>query len=191
MKLMEPIPTVQGDPKRAKELLVKAADLGDAMANMTLGIYYKNGAHPPHFPKDPQKSRTHLEKGAIGGNPIARSFLAELERHSGNLDLAYRHYMIAASAGHKDSLQNVGFGYKTGQVHKEDFARTLRAYKKSSDELTSNHRSKSARRMARGMSDASDTGHVLQMLDLLKKMEGAMKDEKMTGVPTKLGRKKT
>ena len=55
-----------------------------------------------------------------------------------------KHFMIAARAGFDDSLKAVGLGYKRGDVSKDEYAQTLRAYKDSQDEMKSEQRTKAA-----------------------------------------------
>ena len=56
------------------------------------------------------------------------------------MDLAQKHWMIAARSGYELSLQKVGEGYKDGFVTKEEYASTLRAYRTSQDEMKSEQR---------------------------------------------------
>ena len=62
--------------------------------------------------------------------------------NSGNDDRAMKHYMISASAGDDDSLKAVQDGYRNGLVTKDNFEVTLRAHKKSQDEMKSEWRDK-------------------------------------------------
>jgi TPR repeat protein len=129
--------------EKTKELLLKSAESGYPLANRVVGIFHydggEGGEYPAIFPKDRKKARHFFEVGAIGGDPIARRWLAHMELDEVN---AQKHAMMSASCGHKDALDVVQNGFKRGLVSKEDFARTLRAYKKASDEITGGHRAK-------------------------------------------------
>ena len=62
------------------------------------------------------------------------------EGQAGDHNRAYKHYMIAASAGSKPSLDDIKEGYIAGYVTKDEYANTLRAYQKSVDEMKSEAR---------------------------------------------------
>ena len=62
--------------------------------------------------------------------------------HCGSLGVMLKHWMIAARAGNQDSLDNIRRGFMNGMVTKEEYERTLRAYKESVDEMKSDQRDK-------------------------------------------------
>ena len=53
-----------------------------------------------------------------------------------------KHYILAAKAGHKKSLDKVKDGYKSGIVTKDEYANALRAYQQQQDEMKSEERDK-------------------------------------------------
>ena len=55
---------------------------------------------------------------------------------------AMKHFIITVSAGYKESLDMVKDGYMGRHVTKEEYANTLREYKKSQDETKSDARDK-------------------------------------------------
>ena len=55
-----------------------------------------------------------------------------------------KHFMFAARAGY-DCLKKVGDGYRRGDVTKDDYAKTLRAYQQIQDDMKSEDRTKAAR----------------------------------------------
>ena len=61
---------------------------------------------------------------------------------AGNKQRAYKHWIIAARAGHAKALNNMTFGHKHGLDTKEDYAQTLRAYQMSQDMMKSEARDK-------------------------------------------------
>ena len=90
-----------------------------------------------------EKNATHyFELAAMNGDIKARYNLGGLEYNEGNHQRAFKHYMLAARAGYKDSLGMVKNGFKVGQVTKEEYANSLREYQKSQDERKSDARDK-------------------------------------------------
>ena len=60
----------------------------------------------------------------------------------GNYDRAYKHYILAAKAGDKDSLDRVKAGFMDGIITKDEYETTLRAYQSRQDEMKSESRDK-------------------------------------------------
>ena len=85
-----------------------------------------------------------LEIAAMAGHVAARHNLGVMEGKGGNHHRSMKHFVISASVGHDDSLKAVQYGYRMGFVTKYDFEKTLRAHKKSRDELKSELRNKAA-----------------------------------------------
>ena len=56
------------------------------------------------------------------------------------IDKAYKHFILAAKAGFKDSLDKTKQAFMTGYVTKDEFASTLRAYQQRHDEMKSEDR---------------------------------------------------
>ena len=122
----------------------QAAKLGSIEAHDQIAKCYKNG-----FGKgvkldisNMDKAQYHMELAAIGGHEIARHNLGCEEGMAGNYDRAYKHFILAARAGLKDSLESVKQGYVKGYVTKEEYANALREYQKSQDEMKSETRDK-------------------------------------------------
>ena len=65
-----------------------------------------------------------------------------IERDASNHHRAYKHFVLAAKAGIKESLNAVKKGYMKGFVTKEEYANTLRAYQQRQDEMKSDERDK-------------------------------------------------
>ena len=91
---------------------------------------------------DEKKAKHYYELAAINGLVIARHNLGCMEFQAGNYQRAYKHFIIAASAGYKKSLDMVKRGYTEGHVTKEQYANTLREYQKCQDEMKSDARDK-------------------------------------------------
>ena len=127
------------DSAKANELCQKAGELGCAKAYFNLGNTYYNG----HGVEVNEKKATHYyELAAMNGSVQARNNLGCSEVNAGNIHRAMKHYILAARAGHKYSLDGVKYGYTKGHVTKEEYANTLREYQKSQDEMKSQAREK-------------------------------------------------
>jgi len=129
---------------KALEFWFQAAKLGSLDAHNSIANAYFNG---DGIDKDKEKAIHHWEIAAIGGHEPARHNLAIYEGYKGQHERAMKHFMIAAKSGY-DSLKEVGEGYKRGDVSKDEYAMTLRAYKDSMDEMKSDHRTKAEAAMA-------------------------------------------
>ena len=133
---------MQQDRVKAHELWLKAGELGCAEAYFKLGysLSIEMGVET-----DKKKAKYYYELAAIQGNVYARHNLGALERQAGNHQQAYKHYIIAASAGYPESLVVVKEGFMKGYVTKEIYAGTLRAYQKRVDEMKSDTRDEAAK----------------------------------------------
>ena len=122
------------DMAKANELYLKAGELGSAEAYFNLGIV--------GVAIDKKKAKHYYELAAMNGNVMARYNLGCMEEHAGNNHRADKHFMLAASAGFKLSLDGVKDGYMDGNVTKDEYANTLRQYQKNQDEMKSDARDK-------------------------------------------------
>ncbi|KAL7553330.1 hypothetical protein ACHAWF_016609 [Thalassiosira exigua] len=79
---------------------------------------------------------------AVEGSILARRGLGrmEMELDAGNTCRAMKHLLIAASAGHDESLQDLMQGYKDGHVKKYDLEKALRAHQRATDDMKSDRR---------------------------------------------------
>ena len=128
------------DWAKANELYLKAGQLGCARAYFNLGNSYFAGRG---VETDEKKAKYYYELAAMNGDIKARYNLGGLDYNEGNHQRAFKHYMLAARAGYKDSLGMVKTGYMHGHhVTKEDYGNTLREYQKSQDETKSEARYK-------------------------------------------------
>ena len=125
----------QQDIDKALELFQRAAELGSIDAHCNLGDIYFNGNKANY-----KKGKYRLEIAAMAGHVLARHNLGVLEGKDGNYHRAMKHFLISASAGDDDSVKAVQDGYRNCLVTKDNFEVTLRAHKKSQDEMKSEWR---------------------------------------------------
>ena len=127
--------------EKANELYLRAGELGCAEAYCNLGYSYNNGRG---VEVDKKKAIHYYELAAMTGDVGARYNLGVLEGQAGNEHRAYKHFILAAKAGFKQSLDVVKEGYMDGMVTKDEYANTLRAYQRRHDEMKSDQRDKVA-----------------------------------------------
>ena len=127
------------DRAKANELFLKAGELGCADAYYNLGRSYERGMG---VDIDTEKAKHYYELAAMNGDAAARHNLGILEGQTGNDQRVKKHFLLAARAGHKGSLENIKQGFMNGLVTKEEYANTLREYQKSQDEMKSEARDK-------------------------------------------------
>ena len=128
---------MQQDWSKARELWLRAGELGCHEGYYNLGVAYKNGRG---VEVDKMKARHYWELAAMSGNIAARHFLGSMEVRADNLHRAMKHYILSATAGHEESLDRVKKGFIHGIVTKDEYANTLRAYQERHDEMKSEDR---------------------------------------------------
>ena len=127
------------DFAKANELFLRAGELGCADAYCNLGNSYYTGRG---VEVDKKKANDFYELAAMNGNVHARHNLGCEEFEAGNYHRAYKHFILAARAGYKLSLDVVKDGYMDGDVTKDEYANALRAYQQQQDEMKSEGRDK-------------------------------------------------
>jgi len=146
------------DERKALEYIEKAAELGLNTAHHTLGSMYSEGMG---VEKDAAKALHYYRLAAIGGNIHSRHALG-VRAYFGEpqqVELAMKHWLLAAEAGHDESLKNIKFGYQNGCVTKDVFAKTLRAHQSATDEIKSDQRDKAMEYYLKNVSErASQRG---------------------------------
>jgi len=133
---------LQQDYQKTNELLLKAGELGCAKGYNKLGNAYSFGRG---VERDAKQAKYYWELAAMGGYVDARHNLGCVEFKAGNHHRAFKHWILAARAGCKESLDNVTRGFKDGFVTKDGYASNMRAYQKSRDDVKSDARDKVAR----------------------------------------------
>jgi len=131
------------DIQKANELFLKAGELGYAAAYCNLGRSYYHGGG---VEIDKKKGKHYYELAAMSGSVNARYNLGVAEMVAGNIERAYKHFIIAARAGCDDSLDEVRVVYMTGLgfVTKDEYASTVQAYRERQKEMKSEMRDKAA-----------------------------------------------
>ena len=127
------------DFAKTNELFLRAGELGSADGYLNLGNSYYHGSG---VEVDKKKAKHFYELAAMNGSVRARHNLGILEGTAGNVHRAFKHYILAAKAGFKKSLDVVKKGYINDMVTKDEYANTMRAYQQRVDEMKSGVRDK-------------------------------------------------
>jgi len=125
------------DYQKANELWLKAGELGCAAAYFKLGGSYSRGTG---VAIDMKKAKHYYELAAMGGDVKARYNLGCFDGKAGNIQRSLRHFILATRAGDVKALNHVKHGYINGDVTKDEYANTLRAYQTRQDEMKSDER---------------------------------------------------
>jgi hypothetical protein len=133
---------VPKDEHQAFQLYNRAADLGHPAACCNIAVFFQEGIGTE---KDEKKAIFYYEKAAKLGSVTARYNLGTLEWKRRNIDLAFRHWKISASAGCQASLYDIAQGYRNGLLSKQDYEDVLRAGLKSKVEAWSQDRAIAAK----------------------------------------------
>ena len=133
------------DMTKANELFLRAGELGYPGAYYNLGVLYTIGRSV-----DKKKAKHFSELAAMAGHVAARHNLGCKELETGNRHRAFKHFVLAAKAGLRESLDTVKIGFKDGIITKDEYANTLRAYQQRHDEMKSDDRDKAEAVYQRG-----------------------------------------
>jgi hypothetical protein len=82
----------------------------------------------------------------MAGHEIARCNLGTTEAQSGNMERAVKHWIIAASAGCYNAMNNMLVAFYEGLVSRDEIDSTLTAYNNSCAEMRSKARDTFMRR---------------------------------------------
>ena len=129
------------DYQKANDLYLKAGELGFAEGYFNLGDSYHEGNG---VAIDKKKAKHYFELAAMMGHVGARNNLAYVEVLTGDVRRVYKHCIIAAKAGSKESLDTVRDGFTKGGITKDEYEDTLRAYYERQKEMKSETRDKAA-----------------------------------------------
>ena len=140
------------DWAKANDLWLKAGELGYAEAYSALGLSYYHGQG---VDMDEEKAKYFYELAAMKGDVHARHNLGCMEAEASNHQRAYKHMIIAARAGFTPSLDQVKIGFMDGDVAKDEYAGTLRAFHERQSEMKSEARDQAADLEAQRASERS------------------------------------
>ena len=129
------------DYDRAMKLWKQAVELGNAAAYVSIGNWYYFGHG---VDRDEKRAVHYFEKGAMGGCTGSRLALGYIEKNSGNMERAIKHFMISVAYGHNGSLKETKQLYSQGHATKDDYVKALRAYQKYLSEVKSTQRDEAA-----------------------------------------------
>jgi TPR repeat protein len=130
---------ISKDETKSLELLHHAADdLDSSMAKKTLGRMYSYGIFGAQ--EDKMKGRKYLEDAVQMGNVSARYFLGRIEAEEKNIDLAIRHWKLAAAAGDEYSTKQLLTCFSKGTLAKAELEEALRAHQVACDAVNSGER---------------------------------------------------
>ena len=82
----------------------------------------------------------YWELAAMSGHVQARHNIGNLEGRAGNEQRAFKHLMIAARSGARESLEEIKIGFMRGMVTKEEYENTLRLHHERQKEMKSEDR---------------------------------------------------
>ena len=85
-------------------------------------------------------AKFHYEAAAMAGYEMARYNLGCMERRSGNIVRAVKHWTIAASSGSYLAIHNLQVALKHGYVSRDSINSALTAYNSSCAEMRSEAR---------------------------------------------------
>jgi len=127
------------DERKARELMLKAGELGCAQAYANLGEFYRDGIG---VNVDRKKAKQYIELAAMRGHAMARASLGCMEFEDGNVDRAMKHWKLSARIGFDMALDMVKHGFENGMITKDEYEKTLGSYQARQDEMKSDARDK-------------------------------------------------
>jgi len=130
------------DKTKANELYLKAGELGCAQGYFNLSNSYLEARG---VEKDLDRAIHYWELAAMLGHAVSRFNLGVAEHKAGDHNRATKHWLVAAKAGHDDSLDLVKQMFMQGVITKDEYANTLRTYKQRQDEMKSDERDEAAK----------------------------------------------
>ena len=129
------------DNTKALELFLRAGELGCAAAYNNIGRSYFNGIG---VERNEKKAMDYYELGAMRGDVYSRHNLGVLEKRSGNIDRAMKHFMIAVEFGYGRSLVHIKGFFMDGHATKDEYEKALRSHQAYLDEIRSVQRDEAA-----------------------------------------------
>jgi len=133
------------DIKKALEYYERAVQIDPNYfeAHYNLSEVYSNGEQYG-IETDSKKGLHHRQQAAMPGCLSSRYSLGCDEYKKGDIARAQKHFLISARGGCKNSLHNVGLGFRSGHVSKDEYEKTIRDHHSHIDEVKSKERVKGA-----------------------------------------------
>ena len=125
------------DPTKAFELYLRASELGNRSACLSVADAYLNGEG---VEKNLKKSKHYYEQAALRGSLGARHFLGDSEWRKGNYERATKHYMVAAAFGDSYSVYQIQEFVKKGYVASDHYENALKVHQEYIESIRSDQR---------------------------------------------------
>mmetsp|Transcript_15521 Transcript_15521/g.35725 ORF Transcript_15521/g.35725 Transcript_15521/m.35725 type:complete len:277 (-) Transcript_15521:136-966(-) len=132
------------DSARAIEMYERSAELGEKRAHYILGCIYSDGTDGVEVDRD--KAIRHFEAAAMEGHAQSRFYVGQLAEEEDLLDIALQHWLIAASLGLKEALDEVKKMFMRNLATKAEYEKALRGYHDAAKEMSSRDRDEAAKR---------------------------------------------
>jgi len=145
----------KNDTAGAFDMYERAAELGEKRAHYILGCIYSDGYHGVEV--DDARAMSHFEAAAMEGHAPSRFYAGQLAADGGDLDIALQHWLIAASLGQDEALDEVKKMYMRNLATKAEYEKALRDYFSSVEEMKSTDRDEAAKNNSINRSDSSTT----------------------------------
>ena len=126
------------DHAKCMELLRQSADLGFRNAQYNLGIFYEAGEMG--LEQNEAEAVKNWMEAAEGGHVLSRNSLGCDEYKNGDNAAAMRHWRLAASSGHRESIGALIECFEDGLLHHADLAETLQSMYVARAEMRSKDR---------------------------------------------------
>ncbi|EJK64594.1 hypothetical protein THAOC_14654 [Thalassiosira oceanica] len=125
------------DVRKAVELWEEAAELGsnDALYNLGSAYYIGEGVQV-----DEGKGGEFYKMAAMRGCAVSRYNLGAFECMKRNHANAYRHWLISAKMGYRNSFSSINIMLFEGKVTKGQHAEALKGYQDAIEEMKSHDR---------------------------------------------------
>ncbi len=138
--------TAELTPEQEFAALLKEAETGEPVAQLTIGSRYWMG---DSIPKDSAKAAEWFQKAAAQGNTVAQFLFGSMYRIGEGLPKdaakAVEWYQKAAAQGHAAAQSNLGSMYLTGEGFAKDVAKAAEWYQKAAAQGNDDAQSKLGR----------------------------------------------
>jgi TPR repeat protein len=122
--------------------LTKRPELGYTEAYNNLGVICEKGVGGAS--KDETKAKQYFEKAAMEGCSNARNTLGCIAADAGSFDRAIKHWLIAASCGNLDAVNNIKKAMTIGHATMDHYSPALQGYQQYVNDVRSEQRDRAA-----------------------------------------------